>query len=132
MRRHLPPSGHLSHPDESSPGHADGVDLRNFTGHFNTLSGAFDIARFGRRLLAIPTAENDPTEVLGELVAEDPDTAMLVRAHDGYTSEGERFRFTRDATGKVLSVRAFSGITAYPDDEYVRRFLAGGKVRAPG
>jgi CubicO group peptidase (beta-lactamase class C family) len=122
---------HLSHPDESIPHHADDVDLRSFTGHFNTLSGALDIARFGTRLLAIPTDDNDPTEVLGELVAEDPGTAMLVHAHDGYTSEGERFRFTRDATGGVLSVRAFSGMTAYPDDEYVRRFLAGGKVRAP-
>jgi len=122
---------HLSHPDERIPGHADGVDPRSFTGHFNTLSGAYDIARFGSRLLAIPTDENDPTEVLGELVAEDPDTAMLVLAHDGYTSEGERFRFTRDASGRVLSVRSFSGMTAYPDDEYVRRFLAGGRLRAP-
>jgi len=122
---------HLSHPDESIPGHADGVDLPGFTGHFNTLSGAHDIARFGTRLLVIPTDDNDPTEVLGELVAEGPDTAMLVRAHDGYTSEGERFRFTRDAAGRVLSVRAFSGMTAYPDDEYARRFLAGGRVRAP-
>jgi len=31
----------------------------------------------------------------------------------------------------VLSVRSFSGMTAYPDDEYVRRILAGGRVRAP-
>ena len=122
---------HLSHPDGGVPEHARDVDLQSFTGHFATLSGGFDIARFGRRLLAIPTDDNDPTEVLGELVAEGPDTAMLVRAHDGYTDEGERFRFTRDATGAVLSVRAFSGITAYPDDEYVRRFLAGGRVRAP-
>ena len=120
---------HLSHPDDIPPSHADGVDLRSFTGHFNTLSGAHDIACFGTRLLAIPTADDAPTEVLGELVAEDPDTALLVRAHDGYTSEGERFHFTRDATGKVLSVHAFSGMTAYPDDEYVRRFLAGGRVR---
>jgi CubicO group peptidase (beta-lactamase class C family) len=122
---------HLSHPDERIPEHADGVDLRSFTGHFSTLSGAFDVARFGSRLLAIPTDDNDPTEVLGELVAEDPDTTMLVLAHDGYTSEGERFQFTRDGSGRVLSVRAFSGMTAYPDDEYVRRFLSGGGVRAP-
>jgi D-alanyl-D-alanine carboxypeptidase len=120
---------HLSHPDDRVPSHADAVDLRSFTGHFNTLSGAHDIASFGTRLLAIPTDNDDPTEVLGELVAEDPDTALLVRAHDGYTSEGERFHFARDATGKVLSVCAFSGMTAYPDDEYVRRFLAGGRVR---
>jgi len=122
---------HLSHRDERLPNHADGVDLESFTGHFNTLSGAFDIARFGSRLLAIPTDENDPTEVLAELVAEDPETAMVVLAHDGYTSEGERFRFARDAAGRLLSVRSFSGITAYPDDEYVRRFLAAGRVRAP-
>jgi CubicO group peptidase (beta-lactamase class C family) len=122
---------HLSRPDERIPGHADGLDPRSFTGHFNTLSGAYDIARFGSRLLAIPTDENDPTEVLAELVAEDPETAMVVLAHDGYTSEGERFRFTRDASGGVLSVRSFSGMTAYPDHEYVRRFLAGGRVRAP-
>ena len=99
---------HLSRPDERIPGHADSLDPRSFTGHFNTLSGAYDIARFGSRLLAIPTDENDPTEVLAELVAEDPETAMVVLAHDGYTSEGERFRFTRDASGGVLSVRSFS------------------------
>ena len=120
---------HLTHPDDTTPGHADGVDPRSFTGHFNTLSGAHDIACFGTRLLAIPTDGDDPTEALGELVAEDPDTALLVRAHDGYTSEGERFHFTRDATGRVISVRTFSGMTAYPDEEYVRRFLAGGRVR---
>jgi D-alanyl-D-alanine carboxypeptidase len=45
---------HLSHPDDIPPSHADGVDLRSFTGHFNTLSGAHDIACFGTRLLAIP------------------------------------------------------------------------------
>lgn len=122
---------HLSHPDETIPRHAEGVDLPSFTGHFASLSGAYDVARFGSRLLAIPTDENDPTEVLGELVAEDPESAMLVLAHDGYTSEGERFRFTRDASGRVLSVRSFSGVTAYPEEEYVRRFLSGGRVRAP-
>lgn len=122
---------HLSLPAAGIPGHVHGADLSSYAGHFNTLSGAHDIAVFGTRLLAIPTDDNDPTEVLGELVAEGPDTAMLMRAHDGYTSEGERFGFTRDPSGQVASVRAFSGITAYPDDEYARRFLSGGRVRAP-
>lgn len=108
---------HLTGSDTALPRHSDGVDIRSFTGHFANLSDAYDIAAFGRRLLVIPTTDDDPTEVLGELVAESAGMARLVRAHDGYTSEGEPFRFTRDDAGQVTSVRGFSGMTAYPDDE---------------
>ena len=71
-----------------------------------------------------------PPEVLAELVAEDPESAMVVLAHDGYPSEGERFRFTRDASGGVPRC-APSGDDRRSRHESVRRFLAGGRVRAP-
>jgi len=123
---------HLLRPQEAIPGHTEGADPESFTGHFSTLSGAYDIAAFGERLLVIPTGGDDPTEELGELAAEGPDAARLVWAHDGYTSEGELFRFARGPAGEIMSVRGFSGMTAYPDEEFERRFLAGGRVRAPG
>lgn len=105
---------HLTRPDGHPADHAGGAELERFTGYYTNLLDAYDIAAFGRRLLAIPINEDDPTEVLGELVIEDADTARLARGHDGYVSEGELFRFSRDEAGRVTSVRGFSGMTAYP------------------
>jgi hypothetical protein len=54
---------------------------------------------------------------------------MLVRARDGYESEGERFVFERDARGEIVRVRGTSSMSAYPEEEYARRFLSAPRVQ---
>jgi D-alanyl-D-alanine carboxypeptidase len=124
---------HLARDGRPEPHHGSDLDLESFTGHFASLEDSFDIVTFGRRLLVVPTTEDDPTEVLGELVAEGADRARLVRARDGYVSEGELFTFARDGAGRVTAVRGFSAMSAYPAAEYAQRYIAPGRVvAAPG
>jgi CubicO group peptidase (beta-lactamase class C family) len=111
------------------PTHAPGCQPRSFAGRFANLWGMYDIAAFGDRLLYVPLGSNDPAEVAGELAVEDGATAMLVRARDGYESEGERFVFERDAAGEIVRVRGTSSMSAYPEEEYARRFLSAPRVQ---
>jgi D-alanyl-D-alanine carboxypeptidase len=124
---------HVAKPrPEEVPGHAGGTDLVRFGGRFVDLWGAYDLASFGDRLLVVPLASNDPVEGLAELAVESDTVALFARARDGYSSEGERFAFERDADGRIVTVRGSSSITGYPPDEYDRRFLAGGRLAPPG
>jgi CubicO group peptidase (beta-lactamase class C family) len=117
--------------DEAVPAHAPGFDPSEFSGRFANLWGMYDLAVFGDRLLYVPLTSNDPAEVSGELTIEDGATANLVRARDGYESEGERFVFERDATGAITRVRGTSATSAYPEEAYERQFLSAARVQLP-
>jgi CubicO group peptidase (beta-lactamase class C family) len=93
------------------------VDLGSFCGRFATLWGVYDIVDLGGRLVQLDPAAPDPTAAFTRLEVVDADT-LVVTETPGTGSFGERFRFTRDATGTVTSIRSGSGLSASPMKEF--------------
>jgi CubicO group peptidase (beta-lactamase class C family) len=94
----------------------EGTDLARFTGRFANLWGITDIMLIGGRLYVTdpsgtnPADEPMPLEVDGD--------ALRVAGGNGYSSYGESYRFTFDASGAVESVRGSSGLTLHPIDNF--------------
>lgn len=106
-----------------------GVDLDSFCGQFMNLWSAYDVARFGTGLFVVPLATDDPSESVAELHVEDGNTAILAKTPDGYASEGERFHFDRSGERRPRAVRGYSGMTAYIEPEYEKKFCRTPRVR---
>jgi CubicO group peptidase (beta-lactamase class C family) len=96
---------------------ADTTTRATFCGRFASLWGVFDIVDLGGRLHQLSPATADPTAVTTKLDLVDADTLRIAET-PGYGSPGERMRFERDGAGAVVSVRAGSGMTAYPIEAY--------------
>jgi D-alanyl-D-alanine carboxypeptidase len=96
----------------TEPGIA-GTSTARFEGRFANLWGVVDIVRLGDRLLAISPGLADPLEENDELAVVD-DSTLRVTAGNGFGSVGELVSYTRDAAGEVTSIRAGSGLTAWP------------------
>ncbi|HEV2360646.1 MAG TPA: serine hydrolase, partial [Acidimicrobiales bacterium] len=122
---------HATRPDEAVPPHADGSDLKEFTGRFECLWGAADIVALEGRLFYVPLGASNPVDVLGELSIEGPTAARLSKARDGYTSEGELFDFVRDGDGNLERVRCTSGMTYLTPKAYEAEYLSGARVLPP-
>jgi CubicO group peptidase (beta-lactamase class C family) len=120
---------HAEGTDASVPPHADGTDPTAFSGRFESLWAAVDTVALDGRLFFIPLTASNPVDVLGELSIEDHETARLVRARDGYTSEGELFVFERDSGGRLERIRGTSGVTYRTPRAYEAEFLSGTSVR---
>ncbi len=118
---------YVSQFDSAKPEHA-GIDLRRYCGRFVNLWGAYDLVSFGDRLLLIPLDSNDPVASIGELTVETDTVAQFSAAHDGYSSEGERFTFDRAPDGTITRVKGLSSMSAYHQDVYERGFLATDRV----
>lgn len=109
--------------------HAEGVDLSRFAGRYVNLWGTRDIARLGDRLFRIAVAGNDPAAGAHELAVSGESEVTPVPGHNGYTSEGEAYRFDFAADGTVARLRGDSATSSWPEAEYERRFLAAARVR---
>lgn len=120
---------YVARPDSSIPAHAAGTSARDFTGRLESLWSSVDIVSIGDRLLYVPLTMSNPVDVLGELSVESADTARLIRARDGYTSEGELFTFERGDDGALTRVRCTSAMTYVAPDLFEAEFGAGDRVR---
>ena len=99
--------------DATPDPHAASIDLTRFTGRFATLWGVFDVVELGGRLHQLVSTLPDPGLDPTVLSVVDADTLRIERS-SGYGSPGELLRYTRDADGHVVSLRAGSGTTAHP------------------
>jgi len=117
---------HVSRLEDSDGGEL--VDLSGFVGRFVSLWETYDIASFKGQLFYIPLMSNDPVESIGSLTIESDNRARLVKARDGYVSEGELFTFDRDSNGTIERVVGPSSMSAYPQDEYKAIYFTGGRV----
>jgi CubicO group peptidase (beta-lactamase class C family) len=87
-----------------------GVNLSDYTGHYSNQPWTSESVLLpwagGLAYLALPSA--DPANALGFLKPKGNDTFRRVRK-DG--TEAEEFKFTRDASGKVVNFIVFSNVT---------------------
>ncbi len=102
----------LSLATPKAPGIA-GTSTAGFEGRFANLWGVIDIVRLGDRLLTIAPGRPSPLEGNDDLAVVDSAT-LRVESGNGFGSVGELIRYTTDATGRVTSIRAGSGMTMWP------------------
>lgn len=106
--------------DASSNAHDAGddtpVDLVSFTGRFASLWGVSDIVTLGGCLYQLSPTMADPAASPTRLEVVDEDTLRIADT-DGFRSQGEELRFTRD-DGTIVSVRGGGGSTAQPYDAF--------------
>ena len=84
-----------------------------FTGRFASLWGRLDIARLDGRLFAVHPTDPDPAEDAAPLEVVD-DTTLRIVGGKGGNSYGELMRYEFDGAGRVVSLRADSGMTVRP------------------
>ena len=102
-----------------TPAPDEPVDLASFTGRFAALWGVTDVYILGGKLYAGSPAEPSPHAQPVELAVIDANT-LRIMGGSPYGSVGERYRYERDADGKILSVFT-GGMRAWPIEEYRKR-----------
>jgi D-alanyl-D-alanine carboxypeptidase len=90
-------------------------DTSRFEGRFSAPWGVMDVVRLGDRLLAVSPVGPDPVEDPDVLEVVDDDTLRIASGNGG-GSVGELMRYTRDADGNAVSVRASGGMTMWAYD----------------
>ena len=95
------------------------IDLRRFTGRFAALWGVTDVFILGGKLVASSPVGPSPIVQPSELAVIDANT-LRIMSGSGYASVGERFRYERDADGKVISLFT-GGMKAWPIEDYRAR-----------
>lgn len=91
---------------------ADDAAVR-YTGRFASLWGRLDVVRLDGRLFAVSPTSFDPAEDAAALEVIDERTLRIVGG-DGSNSYGETMRYEFAADGRVVSLRADSGMTVHP------------------
>jgi CubicO group peptidase (beta-lactamase class C family) len=96
---------------------ADGTELARFTGRFAGLWGVTDVALLGGRLYLLDPTQADPTEdpVPLDVIGDD---ALKIAGGPGYGTYGESVRYRFAADGSIASIRADSGATLVPLDDW--------------
>lgn len=87
-----------------------------FVGRWATLWGVQDIALLGDRLVGLNPGQADPRSALVDLAVVDADT-LVIASGPGYGAVGEHVRATRDATGRIATLRTASGMTTWRLEE---------------
>ncbi|WP_460707127.1 serine hydrolase domain-containing protein [Luteococcus sediminum] len=108
--------------EAEGPGPAEvpeGIDPTSFTGRYCCLWGIEDIALLGTRLYVIPASSTTPHEDATVLKVVD-DCTLRAEPEDSYGATGEDYLFTRDAHGRVRSVRQ-GGMTSWPEEAWRER-----------
>ena len=94
------------------------INLGSFTGRFAALWGVTDVFILGGKLLA-SSPEPSPVAQPSELAIIDANT-LRIMSGSPYGSVGERFRYERDAAGKIISLFT-GGMQAWPIEDYRAR-----------
>lgn len=105
-----------------------GIDPETFTGRFLSSWGHTDVRLLGERLMSFSPDVDAPADDAMEVRILDADT-LLAAAESGFGAPGERWRYTRDGTGAVTSVRA-GGSTFLPEEEFRRVHRARSERRS--
>ena len=95
------------------------IDPASFTGRFAALWGVTDVYLLGGKLFASSPAEPSPIGQASELAIIDENTLRITNGSP-YASVGERFRYERDADGKIISLFT-GGMKAWPIEDYRAR-----------
>ena len=97
---------------------ATDITLDSFTGRFAALWGVTDVFVLGGKLLA-SSPDPPPVDEPYELAVIDANT-LRIMSGSPYASVGERFRYERDAHGKIISLFT-GGMQAWPIEDYRAR-----------
>jgi CubicO group peptidase (beta-lactamase class C family) len=113
------------------PAETDGVDLDRFTGRFWSLGAVVDVVRFGGQLLGLSPELPNPVDPVVELTAEGPEQLRISKA-PGFSSPGERVRYSFDGEGRVDRVR-WAAAALYPWETFQASILPSVRAtrRAP-
>jgi CubicO group peptidase (beta-lactamase class C family) len=95
------------------------IELESFTGRFAALWGVTDVFILGGKLFASSPVPPSPLVEPAELAVIDENT-LRIMSGSPYGSVGERFRYERDANGKVMSLFT-GGMQAWPIEDYRAR-----------
>lgn len=96
-----------------------GRSYERYAGRFVNLSGVSDVAHFGNTLVGLGPDSLDPTKYATLLTVEDDNTLRMTQTN-GYGSQGETVRYTRNEQGDVVKIVS-GGISSYPLELFRQR-----------
>lgn len=108
-------SAALEPPADADPS----IDLNSFTGRFAAVWGVTDVYLLGGKLYAGSPVGPSPHTMAAELAVVDANT-LKIMGGSPYGSQGEHYRYERDADGNILSVFT-GGMRAWPIEAYRSR-----------